>query len=129
MFVVASKHRFWWPVTVRMPDPEKPGQLIEATFQMQFETLPMERARALDAERNALPADERTARLNDWLFEVAKDWHEVIDADRAPIPFSREAFAAFLELAWHRNAVIEAYGEAMSGQAARLGNSAGLPAH
>lgn len=129
MFVVASRHRFWWPVTVYTPSPEKPGTLVEATFEMQFEALPLERAREIDAERNALPPEERSERLNDWLFEVAKDWRDVIDDARQPIPFTRETFAVFLGVSWHRNAVLNAYQEAMSGQAARLGNSAAQPAH
>ena len=129
MFVVAQRHLFWWPVTVQLPNPDAPGELFAASFEMRFEALPLDRARAIDAARNALPAEEREGRRHDFLFAVSHDWRDVVDDTGTPIPFTRETFEAFLQVSWHRQAVIEAYTEAMSGQAARLGNSAERRAH
>lgn len=122
MFVIAHKRLFWWPVTVSIPHAEKAGVFEEHTFDMQFEALSLERGREIDAERNKLPADERGARTFDFLFEIARGWRDVIDADGLDVPFTREALEAQLNIAWFRTGVLAAYEQAMTGQQARLGN-------
>lgn len=122
MFVIAPKRLFWWPVTVGIPHPDTAGVIEEHTFEMQFEALSLERGREIDAERNRLSADERDARSFDFLFEIAKGWRDIVDADGNDVPFSREALEAQLNIAWFRTGVLAAYERAMTGQQARLGN-------
>ena len=123
MFVATSKHLFWWPVTVNMPHPENAGSFVEATFEMQFEALSMARAKQLDEEREKVPPEQQASRAFDFIFELARDWREIVDESRQPIPFSREALERMLQLPWFRTGVLAAYQQAVNGQAARLGNS------
>lgn len=122
MFKVVSTHLFWWPVTVKMPDPDNAGRLSAQTFELRFEALPLDRARAIDAARAKLPAEEQDAHAFDFLLEISKDWREVVDADGSPIPFTADGFQAQLSLPWFRDGVVAAYVQATSGQEARLGN-------
>lgn len=122
MFAVAAKRLFWWPVTVRIPHPENAGELEAHSFEMQFEALALDRAGELDAERNALPEEERAKRSFDFIFEVSKGWRDVVDADGVAVPFSREALQEQLRFVWFRTGVLAAYEQAVTGQAARLGN-------
>ena len=36
-FMLTDTDQYWWPVTVRVPDPENAGQILEQEFEMQFE--------------------------------------------------------------------------------------------
>lgn len=123
MFRIVSKHLFWWPVTVKVPHPDDAGRFVDATFEMRFEAMPIERAREIDEARNKLPQDQQAAHAFDFLFEVARDWRDVQDGDGQTIAFSVEAFKAQLGYAWFRDGVLRAYEQAVTGQAARLGNS------
>ncbi|TXN60898.1 hypothetical protein [Methylobacterium sp. WL6] len=122
MFTVTSKRLFWWPVTVKIPHSEKAGEQQDHTFEMQFEAMPLDRAAAIDAARNTLPEAERAKRSFDFLNEIAKGWRDVVGQDGEAVAFSTEAFEAQLNFAWFRDGVLEAYREAVTGQAARLGN-------
>lgn len=122
MFVVAVKRLFWWPVTVKIPHPEKAGTQEEHTFAMQFEAMPLDRAEEIDAARNALPESERAKHSFDFMKEVARGWRDVVGADGEAIAFTPEAFTAQLNFVWFRTGVLAAYEEAVTGQAARLGN-------
>lgn len=122
MFMPVLRHLFWWPVTVAMPDPDRPGKFAPQTFEMQFEALPIDRAREIEAVRETLPLEEREAHAFDILFEIASSWRDVAGPDREDIPFSREIYAEQLQYPWFRDGVLRAYGEATSGQEARLGN-------
>lgn len=122
MFVITKKHLFWWPVTVKIPSPDTAGELQEHTFEMQFEAMSMERGRQIDAEIDKLPLAERSARRFDFIFEMAKGWREIVDADGVDVPFTRETLEAQLNIAWFRAGVLAAYEQAMTGQQARLGN-------
>lgn len=122
MFKLVSKHLFWWPVAVKRPDPDEVGRFIRDEFEMQFEALPMDRARKIDEVRNALPADRRDERNFDFLFEVTKGWRDVEDEGGQSVPFTREIFETALQNAWFRDGVLAAYASAMAGQEARLGN-------
>lgn len=122
MFKIVSKHLFWWPVTVKTPSSAEPGTFVEDTFRMQFEALPMDRAREIDAARAKLSPEERDRRSFDFVFEVAKGWDNVVDEAGQSLAFTREVFEAALQNAWFRDAVLSAYQSAMAGQEARLGN-------
>lgn len=122
MFAIAPKRLFWWPVTVRIPSPDKPGTIEAHGFEAQFEAIPLARAHALDEARATLPEAERVARAFDFLSEIVRGWRDVIDADGESVPFGREAFEAQCQFAWFRDGILAAYAEAMSGQEARLGN-------
>ena len=122
MFVVASKRLFWWPVTVKIPHPDKVGTQELHSFEMQFEAMPLDRAKAIDDARNALPESERAEHAFDFLSDVAKGWRDVVGPDGEALAFTPDAFRAQLNFVWFRAGVLAAYEEAVTGQAARLGN-------
>ena len=39
-FKLAKTYRYWWPVTVQIPDPETPGKIIEQQLKIEFEPMP-----------------------------------------------------------------------------------------
>lgn len=122
MFRRVSQHLFWWPVAVLMPHPERAGTIEEQSFEMRFEAMPVARAREIEEARGNLPPKERAAHDFDFLFEICRNWRDVEDDDGAVVPFSHEELSGQLQYPWFRDGVLGAYGRAISGQAARLGN-------
>ena len=120
MFRIVTKHLFWWPIVVRVPSPDLPGAIAEQTFAMQFEAITDERARAIEATPGeAVDLAERT---KDFIVAVSRGWRDVEDEDGVAVPFSPEALRSLAGFSWVRTGVIEAYRQAMAGEAARLGN-------
>jgi len=122
-FTLAEKPRYWWPVTVRAPDPENPGKVIEQTLRVLFEPRDQDEERA-EQDRVAKITDPAEQLREDRasLAAVIKGWDDVIDAEKSSVAFTPENIALALKQPWFRAAVWEAYYESMSGQEARLGN-------
>ncbi|QDY99060.1 hypothetical protein FQ775_01005 [Nitratireductor mangrovi] len=124
-FKLSHEHRYWWPVTVAVPHPDKDkaGSFLEMSFRMQFEALPREEALALSKKLAGLePAEAERHRYDD-IVRVARDWDEdVLDENDEPIPFSAARLAAFMELSWFRLGVYRAWSSSLVGDAARKGN-------
>lgn len=122
MFAVTKKRLFWWPVTVRIPHPDKAGAFEAHSFEMQFEAMSLERAREIDAGTASLSGGASEVRPFAFLREVCRGWRDVVDEAGESVPFTPEAFGAQLQFGWFSTAVFEAYQEAVSGQEPRLGN-------
>lgn len=122
MFVMTDKCLFWWPVKVQVPDPARLGSFLEQSFEARFEALSDGEAAALDEAWNARPAAERQADQNYLLTRVLVDWRQVVGPDQLPVAFSAAALAQALDRSWFRLACLRAYTQAMTGEAARLGN-------
>lgn len=123
MFVLTATHLFWWPATALAPDPETAGKFREHQFKLQFEALGLDEAQAMDEAFHALNSEkDRQKHQHDLLYRVVKGWSEVVDVEKAPVPFSAGALEQAIQLAWFRTAAYRAYAEAMSGEKARLGN-------
>lgn len=122
-FTLAQTVRYWWPVTVRLPDPETPGKILEQQLQVLFE--PKGRDEAIAAQEAYAQLDsakERSAHEHRELADVVKGWDDVVDEEKAPIPFSEEALSRALQFSWFRAGVYEAYAQSLNGEEARLGN-------
>lgn len=118
-FKITDTYRFWWPVTVRMPDQKNAGKIIEQKFEAYFEALSDERAKALDKAFNNLKTDEeRQAHEHDVLREVLKDWKGVVGEDDQKQPFTAELREVCINNTWFRAGVYEAYRQAMRAEAA-----------
>lgn len=122
-FKLSKTHRYWWPVSVSIPDPENPGQFVEQRLKVQFE--PLGRDAQLAAQDQAAQlttlralADHETEQAR----RIVKNWEGVIDADGSPVPFTPELLDQALQQAWFRKGVQEALHESMTGDKARLGN-------
>ena len=122
-FKLAKTYRYWWPVTVQIPDPETPGKIIAQDLKVQLEPM-------TQAEINA--AQEEAAKLKTLravtdhgvrqMLRVVKNWEGVVDEDGAPVPFSEAALEQALQHAWFRAGVNKALLDSQNGEEARQGN-------
>ncbi|MBZ4022198.1 hypothetical protein CKO11_06975 [Rhodobacter sp. TJ_12] len=122
-FVMVKKHLYWWPVTVRMPDPENAGQFVEQSFEMQFEAQSreavldhQERYTALTTDRERIEADKEQMRA------VCRSWRGIVDEEGADVPFTQARLDDAVGLPWFRTGVMRAIAEASFGQEAKAGN-------
>ncbi|PTV94018.1 hypothetical protein C8J27_11069 [Rhodobacter aestuarii] len=122
-FVMVSKHLYWWPVTVRMPDPDNAGQFLEQSFEMQFEAQPREAVLAHKEHYDTLTTDrERIAADKEQMRAVCRSWRGVIDEEGADVPFAQALLDDAVGLPWFRTGVMRAIAEASFGQEAKTGN-------
>lgn len=122
-FKLAKTYRYWWPVTVQIPDTDHPGRFLEQQLRVEFEPLPQDEAIAIDEAGAAL----RTMReINDhgvqYMRRVVNDWDGVEGTDGKPVPFTAELLEQALQHAWFRTALQRALRESQNGEAAKLGN-------
>lgn len=122
-FVLTREHVYTWPITVSIPDPDKPGEIVEQKFNMTFRALPIDEAEKLDAEIQALPVEQQAARQHDHLRRLAQGWDDqVVGDDGKPVPFSTEALELAMVHSWFRIGVMSAYRQSLQGRAAQQGN-------
>lgn len=122
-FVLAKTRRYWWPVTVRLPDPEVPGAVIEQVLRLQFE--PYARDEQLAAQERAAACSSLAELVEnetrDALAQI-RNWDDVVGEDGQLVPFTPAALKEALAQSWFRRAVQEALTASLSGEVARLGN-------
>lgn len=146
MFKLVKNLSTWWPVTVLEPDNDNPGTLVEKTFQAQFVVRSREETKALQEKRNALVRQLPTSSdyLNDEAAAMKKaedigalieahdrevfhlnitNWKDIEDENEQPIPFSVDALDMALNVDRVRIGFATAFGEIVSNDKARLGNS------
>lgn len=122
-FKIVDEHIYWWPVEVRIPDPDKPGKTVTQSFTMQFQAIPADESAAMMKEIQELPtAEARQARQHEELVKVCKNWRDVTDDKGEEVPFSTEALKACLQFSWFSRGLYNAYGRSMAPDEARKGN-------
>ncbi len=122
-FTLSKSRRFWWPVKVRIPDPEQPGKVIEQVLRVQFE--PKSREALLVAQETASQLKtmrELTEHETREALAIVKNWDDVVGDDGQLIPFSPANLELALQESWFRKGINEALTESMNGEEARLGN-------
>jgi hypothetical protein len=112
-----------WPVRWNSVSPE--GELVEQTLKLKLARCGRKAFnRIFNAPGEVTPEEE----LENFL-SVVKDWEDVVDADGAPVPFSREAAAELLDMPGFALAFTLAYIAFFQGQAQeREKNSVPSPA-
>lgn len=121
-FKLAKTHRYWWPVTVRVPDPENAGQIIEQTLRVELEPLPRDEALAAQEAGGTLTTARAAVEHEiTQTLRVVRNWDGVVD-ESGTVPFSPEAMRAAMQHTWFREAVSRAIADSLNGEAARLGN-------
>lgn len=115
-FQITAEHRFRWPVTVSLPDPDKPGRHLKQQFTGTFEAIPIDEAKKLFEETGAITDQAEAADAEIALVEkVLVGWDEaVVGDDGKPIPFSTETLAQANRWGWFRRGAIEAYQAALA---------------
>lgn len=128
-FKAKKTHRYWWPVTILVPSETDAGKFDEQTMKVQFEPLKRDASIAAGEVRLSLnTAREVADHEHEQLLMVVKNWDEVEDDERNPIPFSEAAFNEALQDSWFRNGVYAAYADSLNGVEAKVGNSRTRPA-
>ena len=137
MFRFVKSLTFWWPVTVREPDPDRPGTIVEQSFEAQFRLIDDARAKASRQARRALMdrltpdlsagdiegiQDEIDAHDRAALAEVLLGWRDICDSDGQPIQFSTTMFDELYGERRFRAALTRAYGEAIAEDGGRAKN-------
>ena len=102
-FKLAETYRYWWPVTVMVPDPQKPGKYIEQGFKAELEPLSQEELTCASEESASLTSmREITKHGIQQIQRVVKNWSDVVDPDGATVPFTPEKLEMALQHAWFR---------------------------
>lgn len=122
-FKLAETYRYWWPVTVRVPDPENAGKILEQKFRALFEPMDRdeqmaesEKAAGLKTVRELVDHEIETA------LRVVKSWDGVTGDDGNLVPFTPDLLKQALRHSWFRDGLQAALKESLAGEAARLGN-------
>lgn len=122
-YILADTSSFWWPVTVRRPDPETAGKLVEHSFKVKFQFRDQDQ---LFAEDELVMAQKgtraRAQKEREILVGRIEDWADVQDAAGNAVPFTREALDSELQKTWFRIGIYTAWGASMAGEEALLGN-------
>lgn len=122
-FVLAESARYWWPVTVRVPDEKRPGELVQQKLRVQFQPTSRDEAlRAVEERASITAARDLIEHDRSQIETVVTDWSGVVDPDGNDVPFSRDALRMAIDQSWFRTAIERAYAESLYGEAGRLGN-------
>lgn len=136
MFKVKKNLTCWWPVKVKEPDPEKPGEILESEFEVEFAIPGRAERKRLSDEREALlkslrDADEpeAAAAIGEQLEafgehryrEAILNWRG-IEGDAGVFEYSLANLELLLDSDYVRRALDAAYTEAVTLDKARLGN-------
>lgn len=122
-FILADSPRYWWPVIAHVPDKDNPGKFVEQSFKVLFEPRDQD---AQKAEQDRIfgikDAVEQLKADRQSLAGTIKDWSDIVDEDKTPVPFTPENIDQLLRQPWARVAVWKAYHESQMGGEALLGN-------
>jgi len=123
-FVPTAELTYWWPIKVKLPHPEKSGLWVTETFEMQFVAVDQDKAQAIaDEIREIKEERELREREHDQLLNACRDWRGVVDADKQPVPFSRELLLTMLKAGpWFYHGIYESYARSLSAGEVRKGN-------
>lgn len=122
-FVPTEERLFWWPVSVRTPDPDKPGAVVVEKYEARFRALTRSRALVIEQAMRAAGSDaERSDREHDLLRETVVDLRGIEGADGEALAFTPLLLDQLIEFSWHRAGLYEAYAQAMRGEEARIKN-------
>lgn len=123
-FVPSAEYTYWWPIKVRLPHPEKSGQWVTETFEMQFVAVDQDKAQEIaDEIREIKDEKARQAREHDQLLNACLDWRGVVDGAKQEVPFSHEMLVTMLKTGpWYRQGIYEAYARSLISNEASKGN-------
>ncbi|SLN38073.1 hypothetical protein AQS8620_01419 [Aquimixticola soesokkakensis] len=122
-YILAQTSTYWWPVTVRCPDPTTPGKFVKRTFEAEFEFRHQDQLiEEEERVRNAVGQRAQIAAERANLVGRICGWRGVKDVLGDDVAFTKERLAAEMGNSLFRIGVYEAIRESMSGEEALLGN-------
>jgi hypothetical protein len=122
-FVLVERPTVWWPVTVRVPDPDQPGKLAVQRLKVQF--VVRDRDEVLDRQEYYAALETERERIEAETADMAETicgWDGVVDGNGNPVPFSEEMLRAAWKKSWFRVGVYAAQAEVILGKEAQTGN-------
>jgi len=114
MFKIAQKPTYKWPVTVHIP--ADGGKFTKGTFTAEFNALPQDQIDKII--KDGRDGDE----TSDICREALVGWSAVQDEEGNDLPFSEEAKAKLLNIAYARYALLDAFFSSITGGGARRKN-------
>lgn len=122
-FTLVEAPTFWWPVTVRVPDPDAPGKTLAQDLRVQFTPKTRDEEIALNEAFAALTTDRERAdaEIANWL-DIVVGWDGVIDGNGHQVAFSQNALRAALQWQWFRSGLAKAFADSAFGLEAQRGN-------
>lgn len=123
-FILAATTSYWWPVTVRIPDPGQPGKIVEQRFNALLKPQDQDEYFADQEAMDKLPTPKARARAErESLARRIEGWDaDVVDGQGQPVPFTAANLEAALRKSWFRAGIWRALNESALGEEARLGN-------
>lgn len=122
-FRLVENPRYWWPMLVRIPDPETPGAVIEQRLEVLLQARPQDELIAEQRRINAIDDPiERLVAEREVQAAAVHGWRGVVDDDGSDVPFSAAALSLAMQHSWFRASLHRAWAESLEGQEARLGN-------
>ncbi|MEP2707774.1 MAG: hypothetical protein ABJQ71_15100 [Roseibium sp.] len=110
-FKLCESYEFWWPVSVQMPHPDRPGDIQDQQFEARFLLTNTEELADLEKQGQEV-----------LITAILKDWRNVTDGDDQDITFSADSLSRCLPFTHFRVAVYKAYLTALNGQKVKSKN-------
>lgn len=121
-FKLAKTYRYWWPVTVRVPDPETPGTFQEQQLRLQYEPLSRDQQIANSEKVQKMSLRE----IHQFELEQAaaqiRNWEGVIDDTGEIVPFTPDLLSQAMGFEWFRKGAVKGLTDSQNGEEARTGN-------
>lgn len=122
-FALVENPIVWWPVTVRVPDQDRPGKVVEQKLKMQFVIRDRDELLERQDYYATLSSDrERIETEAQDMLEIVRGWDDVVDGNGNPVAFSPEMLRAAWKWTWFRLGVHAAMAEIVLGKEAQTGN-------
>lgn len=123
-FILGSTNSYWWPVTVRKPDPENPGKIMEQRFKALLKPQDQDEYFSEQEHIDQLRTAKARARAErESLARRIESWDaDVVDGQGQPVPFTASNLDAALRMSWFRAGIWRALNESALGEEASLGN-------
>lgn len=121
-FKLAKTYRYWWPVAVRVPDPENPGKFLEQQLRLQYEPLSRDQQVENSEKVQRMGLREIHQFELDQAAAQIKNWEGVVDDAGEIVPFTPELLAQAMQFEWFRKGAVQGLKDSQNGEEARAGN-------
>lgn len=106
MFKFMKSPAYWWPVTLRVPAEDDPGQCIAVKFEAQFKRM----------TSSEMVAHIEKMRANGWpdaeyVRPLIVGFRKLLNVDDTEVPFNADSLSELLDVPGAGTALAKAYGD------------------